>query len=45
MKRNSCEYDFAGGVSDTDAEGLLKAVRQFGVDAEAWIKAHYPHLA
>jgi hypothetical protein len=45
MKRNSCEYDFAGGVSDTDAEGLLKAVRQFAVDAEAWIKAHHPQLA
>src|SRR5271155_1287761 len=44
IKRNSCEYDFAGGVSDTDAEGLLKEVRQFAVDAEAWIKAHYPHL-
>src|SRR5580700_11248905 len=25
MKRNSCEYDFAGGITDTDAEGLLKA--------------------
>ncbi|HWE03094.1 MAG TPA: FliM/FliN family flagellar motor switch protein [Tepidisphaeraceae bacterium] len=24
MKRNDCEYDFAGGVSDTDADGLLK---------------------
>jgi hypothetical protein len=31
MKRNTCEYDFAGGVSDTDAEGLLIAVRQFAV--------------
>src|SRR5450432_2954899 len=45
MKRNSCEYDFAGGVSDTDAEGLLNAVHKFAVDAEAWIKAHYPQLA
>ena len=45
MKRNSCEYDFAGGVSDTDAEGLLTAVQQFAVDAEAWVKARYPHLA
>jgi hypothetical protein len=45
MKRNSCEYDFAGGVTDTDAEGLLKEVRQFAVDAEAWIKARYPQLA
>src|SRR5580704_11916309 len=44
MKCNSCEYDFAGGVSDTDAEGLLTAVRQFALDAEAWIKMHYPHL-
>src|SRR5271170_5296283 len=44
IKRNSCEYDFAGGVSDTDAEGLMKTVRQFAVDAEAWIKTRYPHL-
>jgi len=44
MKRNSCEYDFAGGVSDTDAEGLLTAVRQFAVDVEAWIRARYPNL-
>jgi hypothetical protein len=28
-----------------DAEGLLAAVRQFAVDAEAWIKSGYPHLA
>ena len=45
IKRNSCEYDFAGGASDTDAEGLLAEVRKFAVDAEAWIKARFPHLA
>ena len=44
MKRNGCEYDFAGGVSDTDAHGLLKAVQQFKVDAEGWIKIHHPNL-
>ena len=44
MKRNGCEYDFAGGVSDTDADGLLKAVQQFKVDAEAWMKIHHPNL-
>ena len=44
MKRNACEYNFAGGVSDTDADGLLKTVRKFAVDAEAWIKAHHPQL-
>jgi hypothetical protein len=44
MKRNDCEYDFAGGVSDTDADGLLKAVQQFAIDAEAWVKARHPRL-
>jgi len=44
MKRNHCEYDYAGGISDTDADGLLKTVKQFAVDAEAWVKAHHPHL-
>src|SRR5438067_2845971 len=43
MKRNDCEYDFAGGVSETDADGLLKAVQKFAVDAEAWVKTHHPH--
>jgi hypothetical protein len=45
MKRNDCEYDFAGGVTDTDADGLLKTVKKFAVDAEAWVKAHHPNLA
>jgi hypothetical protein len=45
IKRNASEYDFAGGVSDTDAEGLLTTVRQFAVDAEAWIKARDPQFA
>ncbi len=44
MKRNQCEYDFAGGVTDTDADALLKCVSQFALDAEAWVKARYPHL-
>jgi hypothetical protein len=44
MKRNACEYDFAGGVTDTDADGLLKTVKKFKIDAEAWMKAHHPNL-
>jgi len=44
IKRNASEYDFAGGVSDTDADGLLNAVKQFATDAEAWIKANHPTL-
>ncbi len=45
MKRNDCEYDFAGGVTETDADGLLKAVQQFAIDAEAWVKSLHPSLA
>ena len=45
MKRNASEYDFAGGVSDADANGLLETVQQFAIDAEAWVKTHHPKLA
>ena len=45
MKRNDCEYDFAGGVTDTEADALLKAVQQFARDAEAWVKARHPNFA
>jgi hypothetical protein len=31
-------------VSNTDADSLIETVREFSVDAEAWIKAHHPHL-
>ena len=42
VKRNDC--DFAGGVTDTEADALLKTVEQFAKDAEAWVKARHPHL-
>jgi hypothetical protein len=45
MLRNQSEYDFAGGIADTDADQLLKSVQQFATDAEAWITARHPHLA
>ena len=45
IKRNVSEYELAGGVTDTDADGLLKTVEQFSIDAEAWIRTHYPSLA
>jgi hypothetical protein len=44
-RQPASEYDFAGGVTDTDADGLLKTVQQFAIDAEAWIKARHPTLA
>lgn len=45
IKRNVCEYTLAGGISDTDAEGLLKTVRKFAADCEAWVKAQHPEFA
>ena len=44
MKRNNCEYDFAGVMSDTDADRLLETVIQFVAKAGAWVKVHHPHL-
>jgi len=44
-KRNVSEYDFAGGVTETDADGLLKATREFSIEVDAWLKAHHPTLA
>jgi len=45
MLRNQSEYDFAGGVSISDADQLLREVKKFAADAEAWITARHPHLA
>ncbi len=44
-KRNTSEYDYAGGVTDTEADELLKTAKQFAKDAEAWVAANHPHLA
>jgi SAV_6107-like HEPN len=44
VKRNASEYDFAGGVSDTDAEGLLNAAQQFAAAVDSWIKTNHPRL-
>lgn len=45
IKRNASEYDVAGGVSDTDADSLLKVVEKFRLETEAWVKTHHPRLA
>ena len=45
IKRNRCEYDYAGGVTDTDADGLLETVQQFAIESEAWLRSHHPKLA
>jgi len=45
MLRNQSEYDFAGGISDGDADQLLQEAKKFATEAEAWIAARRPHLA
>lgn len=45
MKRNECEYDFAGGISETDAGSLFKTVCKFAKDCEAWVSTRRPELA
>jgi hypothetical protein len=45
MLRNQSEYDFAGGISDSDADQLLQEVQRFAPQTEAWIAARHPHLA
>jgi hypothetical protein len=44
MKRNDVEYDFAGGVSDTEADSLLQTVQTFAADVDAWVRVHHPQL-
>ncbi|MGA3065803.1 MAG: hypothetical protein ABSF29_03035 [Tepidisphaeraceae bacterium] len=45
MIRNECEYDVAGGVTDTDVDQLLRMVKRFAADAETWIATRHAHLA
>ena len=44
MKRNDSEYDFAGSITKTEAEELIKIVQQFASDAQEWIAKNYPTL-
>ena len=44
-KRNDFSYDTPIVISDTDADDLVKAVKQFQHDAEKWIAAKDPSLA
>ena len=45
IKRNRSEYDAAGGVSETDAAGLVATVHRFAIDVDAWVKTRHPNLA
>ena len=42
--RNTSDYERAGLVSDTDADGLLRFAIRLRVEVEAWIRANHPTL-
>jgi hypothetical protein len=43
-KRNASEYDAAGMISEKEVEDLLKTVKKFRTDVEAWLGKEYPGL-
>jgi hypothetical protein len=45
QKRNDFSYEFAGIVSDTEADDLLEEVPKFQKDVERWVATNHPELA
>ena len=43
-KRNILEYDYVGGVSESDADELIKFVKEFRGEVIAWLKEKHPEL-
>jgi hypothetical protein len=43
-KRNTVEYDYAGGATDADADELTKFVSDLRGEVMAWIKKNHPVL-
>ena len=44
IKRNTVEYDYVGGATDTEADELLKFVDELNKAVRTWLKAKYPNL-
>jgi len=43
-KRNTVEYDYVGGASESDADELIRFVREFKADVSSWLKKTHPGL-
>jgi hypothetical protein len=43
-KRNIVEYDYVGGASESDADELIKFVKEFRGEVIAWLKEKHPEL-
>lgn len=43
-KRNTVEYDYAGGATDTDANELIEFAKTLEMHVLNWVKSRYPDL-
>jgi len=43
-KRNIIEYDSVGGASESDADELIKFVKEFRGEVIAWLRKKHPEL-
>lgn len=43
-KRNTVEYDYAGGATAADAEELIRFSNELRIEVLAWLKANHPKL-
>ena len=43
-KRNMTDYDYAGGISDSEARELIKETEGFLEITLDWLKTNYPNL-
>lgn len=42
--RNTSDYERAGLISDTEADGMLRLAVQLRAEVEAWVRANHPTL-
>ncbi|MBD3393276.1 MAG: hypothetical protein GF418_14220 [Chitinivibrionales bacterium] len=43
-KRNTVEYDYVGGATDSDAEELIAFTEELEKDVRSWLKEKHPEL-
>jgi hypothetical protein len=43
-KRNTVEYDHAGGVTENNADELIQFAQQLRQDVIGWLRLNHPHL-
>jgi hypothetical protein len=42
IKRNTVEYDYVGGATESDADELIDFVKELKVEVLSWLKVRYP---